>query len=161
MKFSVLLRLSLIGCVSLASTLIANEQQTFVHPQTREVIPKPDKTSSLADWKRYHDFQNAIAKTSGRIDRASGIHKGNRGLQPRHDDAVVVINDVVGVLDAARTQGSALDIAFGHQRAMLTEPEDDPAHPVRISLGIIEIGGGPSVDGSSGIRIDRLSAGAF
>jgi len=68
----------LISYLATGVFLHAGTQKEFVHPETKEIIIKPDKKSSLADWKRYHDFENYIAKASGRIDRASGIHKGNR-----------------------------------------------------------------------------------
>lgn len=56
----------------------AQEVKYFVHPRTGQIIRKPDKSSSLAEWKEYHDFERCLYKTVGRIDRASGIHKGNR-----------------------------------------------------------------------------------
>lgn len=69
--------LSLIICLGMVFTL-SGEQKTFNNPKTGESITMPRKGSSPADWKRYHDYQNSLYKTLGRIDRASGIHKGNR-----------------------------------------------------------------------------------
>ena len=71
------LALSLTGMVFI-TLLPAKPKKQFIHPATGEIIIQPDKQSSKADWKRYHDFDKYIAKTTGRIDRASGIHKGNR-----------------------------------------------------------------------------------
>ncbi len=71
-------QLVLISYLTAGIILHAGIQKEFIHPETKEIIVKPDKKSSLADWKRYHDFENYIAKTNGRINRASGIHKGNR-----------------------------------------------------------------------------------
>jgi hypothetical protein len=74
-----LISLSIIlGTLLTTSMLQAEPYQEYIHPGTGERIKKPDKTSSRAEWKRYHDFQNYLYKASGRIDRAVGIHKGNR-----------------------------------------------------------------------------------
>lgn len=78
MKSITLKRFIVFGCLLSGIILQGKQLKEYVHPLTKEIIVKPDKTSTLADWKRYHDFQNYLAKTSGRVDRASGIHKGNR-----------------------------------------------------------------------------------